>query len=85
MANRVTDYLHAYLYDEGEGAEGGNNVISLVYKYLCVIGMVKEWEEYGKLPGESCTFVFDNCACQNKNRIMLRFPMQTIEMVIIRK
>ena len=31
MANYATEHLHAYVYDEGEGAKGGNNVCSLIY------------------------------------------------------
>ena len=45
MANCAIDHLHAYVYDEGEGAKGGNIVVSLLYKHLCEIGIMKEWEE----------------------------------------
>ena len=85
MANYATEHLHAYVYDEGEGAKGGNNVCSLVYKHLVEEGIIKEWEDSGKVAGESCTFVFDNCAGQNKNRMMLRLPMWLVDMGIYKK
>ena len=72
MANYATEVLTAYVYDEGEGAKGGDNVASLIYKYLEDEGVIKEWEDSGKEPGESCTFVFDNCAGQNKNKCVIR-------------
>ena len=42
MAKYATEYLHAYVYDEGEGAKGGDNVCSLVYKHLFEEGVIKE-------------------------------------------
>ena len=65
MANYATEHLHAFVYDEGEGAKGGNNVASLVHKYLVEEGIMKEWDDSGTIPGESCSFVYDNCAGQN--------------------
>ena len=46
---------------------------------------MKKWGKSGKLPGESCTFVIDNYAGQNKHRMMLRFPMRVIDMDIYKK
>ena len=72
IAKYVIDHLHAYIYDEVQGTKCGNKV---VYK----MGIIKDWEDPGKLPGESCTFVLDNCASQNNKKMMLRFPMWMIE------
>ena len=72
MANYATEVLTAYVYDEGEGAKGEDNVASLIYKYLEDECVIKEWEDSGKQPGKSCTFVFDNCAGQNKNKCVIR-------------
>ena len=41
MASYATEYLHAYVYDEGEGTKGGNIVSSLVYKCLVEEGIIK--------------------------------------------
>ena len=85
MANYATEHLYAYVYDEGEGAKGGNNVSSLVYKHLVDVGIIKEWEDSGRVPGESLTLVFDNCPGQNKNRMVLRLPMWIVDMGLYRK
>ena len=86
MANYATGDLTAYVYDEGEGAKGGDNVASLIYKHLEVEGVITEWEESGKLPGKSCTFVFDNCAGQNKNKCVIRMAcMWLIDMGIYKE
>ena len=66
--------MHMYTMREKE--------LSLVYKHLVEEGVIKEWEESGKIPGKSCTFVFDNCAGQNKNRMMLRLPKWLVDMGI---
>ena len=85
MTNYASEHLNVYVYDKGEGCKGENNVSSLVYKHLVREGIIKEWEEYGKIPSESYIFVFDNCVGQNKNRIMLCVPMWLVDMGIYRK
>ena len=35
ITDMATEILHAYVYDEGEAAKGGNNVTSLLYKLDC--------------------------------------------------
>ena len=57
MTNYATEILNAYVYHEGEAAKGGNNVTSLVWKNFETEGIIKEWKESGKLPGESLTMV----------------------------
>ena len=79
IVNYADEKMNAYVYHEGEGAKGGNNVCSLVYKNLEEVGIVKEWEESGKKPGKSLTLVFDNCGGQNKNNMMLRLPLWLID------
>ena len=61
IVNYADEKMNAYCYHEGQGAKGGNNVCSLIYKNLEKLGIVKEWEESGKKPGRSLTLVFDNC------------------------
>ena len=61
------DHLSAYVYHEGEGKKGGNNVSSLLMKYC------KEQGWFDKqTPGMLLTIVMDNCCGQNKNRMVLR-------------
>ena len=71
--------MNVYVYHEGVGAKGGNNVCSLVYKNLEDCGIIKEWKASGKKPGRSLTLVFDNCGGQNKNHVMLRMPLWLID------
>ena len=63
--------LDAFLYDEGEGKKGGNNVCSMLYKKLEDDGIVESSKQKGH--GKQLSLVFDNCAGQNKNRMVLRF------------
>ena len=39
---------------------------------------------FGKVAGENCTFAFDNCASQNKDRIILRFPIRMVDIKRLR-
>ena len=59
VVNCATDVMNAYTYHEGEGDKGGNNVVSLLWKYL---KNMNGWE-YGteNVPGKKLTLVFDNC------------------------
>ena len=72
MVSSATDLLTAFVYDEGEGAKGMDNVESLISKILNLSGAIKEWEANKKQPAKSCTFVFDNCPEQNKNKVVIR-------------
>jgi hypothetical protein len=71
-------HLTAYVYHEGEGKKGGNNVASLIMKHIkemrqkSVTGEDKERDELN--------IVMDNCTGQNKNRMVLRLAPLLIEM-----
>jgi hypothetical protein len=56
--------LTAYIYHEGEGKKGGNNVASLILKHL----IDKGWtgNRHNKY-AEELNIIMDNCAGQNKN------------------
>lgn len=58
--------LTAHVYYEGEAKKGGNSVASMLWKQLKLKGMLN-----GKCAKE-INFVFDNCAGQNKNRMVTR-------------
>ena len=79
IVNYADEQMNAYVYHEGEGAKGGNNVCSLVYKNLEDLGIVNEWKESGKKPGRGLTLVFDNCGGQNKNHMVLRLPLWLLD------
>jgi hypothetical protein len=68
--------LDAYVYHEGEGKKGGNNVASLVYKFLRDSNYINT--DLG--PRKELTLCFDNCGGQNKNRMVIRLAMLFVEL-----
>ena len=73
----ATEHMEAFLYHEGEGKKGGNNVVSLIHQSLKNKGVFEDAKEKG--PGEYLTLVFDNCGGQNKNRMVLRYLLYLVE------
>ena len=69
-----SNLLNAFYYFEQAGKKGGNNVVSLVYKFLKMKGLLNKEGPIGEI-----TFNFDNCAGQNKNRIVLSFFCWLVE------
>ena len=68
------DHLYAHVYDEGQGAKGGNNVASLIMKTLKMLG----WLDDPQI--QELSIVFDNCTGQNKNNYVLRLIPYLVEM-----
>jgi hypothetical protein len=66
--------LHAYGYHEGEGGKGGNNVASLLLRFL----HYNNWIVEGRC-AERLSIVMDNCAGQNKNKMVLRLALMLVE------
>ena len=64
--NGPDDILHAYMYNEGEGDKGGNNVASLVMKFL------KDNNFLDGTKRKKLSVVMDNCGGQNKNNFVIR-------------
>ena len=58
--------LDAYVYHEGQGKKGGNNVASMVMLYLKKKGWLN-WQKTGK----ELNILLDNCGGQNKNNFVL--------------
>ena len=70
------DKLYAFVYDEGDGKKGGNNVASLILKLLRLpeANLMEKEEAEGEL-----NFILDNCSGQNKNRMVLRLANFLVE------
>lgn len=68
--------LRAYIYHEGEGKKGGNNVASLLMKDLADRG----WIDVTQGPRQELTVIMDNCGGQNKNRMVLRLAILLTEL-----
>ena len=77
VCDYATELLNAYVYTEAEGEKGGNNVVSLVHKFLSSKGIFNDAKRHG--PGKRLTLVFDNCGGQNKNRMVLRYILYLVE------
>lgn len=71
----TADHLDAYLYFEHQGGKGGNCVVSLVNKFLKENNLLNKDDPIGEM-----TFSFDNCAGQNKNRMVLGYFAWLVEM-----
>jgi hypothetical protein len=68
------DILYTYVYCEHEGSKGGNNVTSLLHRYIDT--------KYGfdaRNPKKKLSIVMDNCSGQNKNNTVLHFLSWLVE------
>ena len=65
-ASKTPTELTAHVFYEGEAKKGGNSVASMLWKQLKMKGLMN-----GECVKE-INFVFDNCAGQNKNRMVTR-------------
>ncbi len=86
--------LYSYIYHEGEGKKGGDNVVSLLWKYLNDISVINI--NFNKCKNrcfrgdntdthDLLSIVMDNCCGQNKNKMVMRFGMYLFEMNIYKK
>ena len=74
-AGKNSGYLDAYLYHEGEGRKGGNNVASLLIKYL----VQRKWLREDSV-GKELNLICDNCGGQNKNNMVIRLAPLLVEL-----
>ena len=73
----ATEIMTDYVYHEGEGCRGSNNVTSLIWKYLCDEGIIQLSSEKG--PGKKLSPICDNCGGQNKKRTVIRFASWLVD------
>jgi hypothetical protein len=73
--------LLAFIYHEGEGKKGGNNVASLIWRYLDENAYINR----GRGPRKELNVVMDNCGGQNKNRYVLRLAPLFVELRYYRR
>ena len=65
--------MNAYVWLEGEGDRGANNITSCLLKDFKVRGYF-DAPNYGDI-----TIIADNCGGQNKNKVVVRFLMWLVE------
>jgi hypothetical protein len=73
--------LTAYIYHEGEGKKGGNNVASLIHRYLDEQGYIRR----GQGPRKELNIVMDNCGGQNNHKYVLRLAPLFVELKYYRR
>jgi hypothetical protein len=66
--------LSAHVYHEGIGKKGGNNVTSMLVNEFKRLNIMRENQT-----GKELTVIMDNCAGQNKNRMVLRLATYLVE------
>jgi hypothetical protein len=59
---RIFEHLHSYVYQEGVGKKGANNVASLIVKVLRQLNLLHKDSVGGEL-----NIIFDNSFGQNQN------------------
>lgn len=72
VVNCATGKLSAFTYEEQEGAKGGNNVASLLYKQILQEVVAPPCVAVPSKPIKELNVVMDNCAGQNKNKMVMR-------------
>ena len=64
--------LDAFVYHEGQGGKGGDNVASMIMIYWRKQGWIQDVFADTFIPGQEVTVIMDNCPGQNKNNTVLR-------------
>eukprot|EP00978_Attheya_sp_CCMP212_P039672 scaffold208562_cov36-Attheya_sp.AAC.2 len=72
------EHMHAFIYKEGQGKKGGNNVSSLI---LCLL----QEKDLLRKGGNELAIVMDNCTGQNKNKMVLRLAPLLVELGFFKK
>ena len=75
ICDAVTSHLSAYVYDESKGGKGGNNVASLLLQYVR-----ENFVDSNLGPMMELNIIMDNCAGQNKNRMVIRMAAYMLEL-----
>jgi hypothetical protein len=76
--------LFSYLYHEGEGDKGGDQVASMVMLYLKQRGLLPDFHDDHEA-GKELTIICDNCPGQNKNKTVLRLCVLLVETAYFEK
>ena len=66
IVDRTQEHLHVYIYTEGGGKKGSNNISSLIMHYL-TSNVVDP-----SVMNKELNVIMDNCGGQNKNRTVIR-------------
>ena len=80
ICDAVSNHLSAYVYDESEGGKGGNNVASLLLRFIR-----QNYVDTSSGPMAELNIIMDNCAGQNKNRMVIRMAAYILELKYFRK
>jgi hypothetical protein len=75
VVDMKTDKLHVFVYHEGQGKKGSNNVASMIWEYLRMYNKLRRDDEGKPIRRKSLKIVMDNCSGQNKNKVVLRMAL----------
>ena len=70
----TSDQMNAYIWTEGDGKRGANNIASCLLKDYRARGFLSDGKNEGSL-----NIIADNCGGQNKNEDVIRFHMWLVE------
>ena len=83
MRYGLDEKITAFVYDEGKGKKGGNNVVSLIVEFLKMNSAFENSDRFGH--AKELNIVMDNCAGQNKNRMVIRMCVWLVEIEIFKE
>ena len=79
MCEPARDFMHTFIWEEGTGDRGADNIITCVYMWLVAKGIVpanaEELATWDKPKLKHLVIGADNCTGQNKNKAMIKFCM----------
>ena len=77
MCEPARDFMHTFIWEEGTGDRGADNIITCVYMWLVAKGIVpanaEELATWDKPKLKHLVIGADNCTGQNKNKAMIKF------------
>ena len=82
-------FMHTYIWEEGTGDRGANNIITCLYMWLVTKGIVPrdadELASWNKPKLHHLVIGADNCTGQNKNKAMIKFCTWLVEAGYVEK
>jgi hypothetical protein len=76
--------LYGHVYLEDIGKKGGDNVTSMLWKQLKILGLIPEDNTKPSIAAKELNIVMDNCGGQNKNNMVLRMLVLLVKLGIVK-
>ena len=72
--------LYGHVYLEDLGKKGGDNVASMLWKQLKILGLIPQDNSKPATAAKELNIVMDNCGGQNKNNMVLRMLLLLVKL-----